>query len=127
MYYNIPATTARLLGHSLVTMGHDDQIVWTHVSNAMQAETGASNDAYEEVTSYLTSLGGFRAVALFKERPDGSVKVSLRSLPGVDVSAVAKQFGGGGHRQAAGCELAVPLQEAERVVLAALRAVLSRQ
>ena len=124
VYNNVPATTAKLLGHALHALQYDDRIVWTHVSTAMQAETGADPDAYSEVTDYMTSLGGFVAYALFKERGDGTVKVSMRSLPGVDVSAVAARFGGGGHRQAAGCTIAAPLPEVEERVLTALRAAL---
>ena len=124
VYRNIPVPTARLLGLALQALQYDDQIVWTHVSNAMQAAAQADDNAHGEVTDYLASLGGFRASALFRERYEGGVKVSLRSVPGVDVSAVAQQFGGGGHRQAAGCTLAVSLVEAQTLVLDALRAKL---
>jgi phosphoesterase RecJ-like protein len=52
------------------------------------------------------------------------VRVSLRSVPGVDVSIVMRQFGGGGHRQAAGCTFHGSLADAETSVLQALSAVL---
>jgi nanoRNase/pAp phosphatase (c-di-AMP/oligoRNAs hydrolase) len=51
----------------------------------------------------------------------GQWQISLRSL-GIDVSAVAAEFGGGGHRQAAGCTIAGPAED----VLAGLRAALER-
>jgi bifunctional oligoribonuclease and PAP phosphatase NrnA len=125
VYNAVPATTAKLLGHALDVMQYDDEIAWTHVSNVMQDATGADDDAYSEVTDYLSALGGFRAIALFKERRDGTVKVSMRSIPGVDVSAVARVFGGGGHKQAAGCTIVAPLREAETQLLKALRAQLA--
>ncbi len=108
-----------------MALQHDEQIAWTHVSNAMVEASGADHAAYEEVTSYLSSLGGFRVYALFKERQDGSVKVSLRSHPPVDVSLVAKLFGGGGHRQAAGCELNESVARTEELILQALRVYLA--
>jgi phosphoesterase RecJ-like protein len=111
---------------ALQAMQHDDQIVWTRVSLAMEKATGADVEAYSEVTDYLATLGGFRASMLLRERPDGAVKVSFRSTPGVDVAAVAQRFGGGGHRQAAGCTVEAPLDEAETIVLAELRAQLAR-
>ena len=126
VYRSVPALTARLLGLALQAMQHDDQIVWTRVSLAMEEATGADVEAYSEVTDYLATLGGFRASMLLRERPDGAVKVSFRSTPGVDVAAVAQRFGGGGHRQAAGCTVEVPLDEAETIVLAELRAQLAR-
>ena len=124
VYQNFPVSTARLIAHALLALQHDEQIVWTHVSQAMQAMTAADDDAASEVTDYLSSLGGFAASVLFKERRDGAVKVSFRSRPPIDVSAVAKQFGGGGHRQAAGCTVEAPLAEAEQLVLRALRSML---
>jgi phosphoesterase RecJ-like protein len=124
VYHNIPLSTARLMGHALLAMRHDGPVVWTHVSQAMQREAGADDDASGEVTDYLSSLGGFRVSALFKERRDGSVKVSLRSSPPLDVAAIAQQFGGGGHRQAAGCTLPGPLADAESRVLAAVRDII---
>ena len=41
-------------------------------------------------------------VAFVREKPDGCCSVSLRSSPPLDVASVAREFGGGGHRQAAG-------------------------
>lgn len=125
VYRNIPATTARLLGLALNRLQYDDQLVWTCVSREMQVAAGADEDGYSEVTDYLAKLGGFRACILLRERPDGAVKVSFRSLPGVDVAAVAQRFGGGGHRQAAGCTIHASLAEAEALVLPALRAQLA--
>ena len=52
---------------------------------------------------------------------DGAVKVSLRSRSGVNIAAVARHFDGGGHEQAAGCEIAgVTLDTAQGRVLAEL-------
>ena len=126
VYNAVPATTAKLLGRALEVMQYDDEIVWTHVSNQMQDETGADDDAYSEVTDYLSALGGFRVMVLLKERRDNTVKVSMRSVPGVDVSVVASAFNGGGHKQAAGCTIAASLPEVEAQVLRAVRAQLAK-
>ena len=42
---------------------------------------------------------------VFVEQPSGSVKVSWRAQPGLDVAQLALRFGGGGHAAAAGAEL----------------------
>jgi phosphoesterase RecJ-like protein len=47
--------------------------------------------------------------ALFSEATDGRAKVSLRSQERVDVNAVCRQFGGGGHRLASGAKAGLPL------------------
>lgn len=126
VYSNIAFETAKLLSLSLSELKREGAIAWTHVTQVMQHSVGANDDASAEVTDYIANLGGFTVTALFKERRDGSVKISLRSVPGVDVAAVALQFGGGGHRQAAGATLAGPLVEAEQRVLAALRAAVGQ-
>ncbi|GAC1534166.1 MAG: bifunctional oligoribonuclease/PAP phosphatase NrnA [Herpetosiphon sp.] len=120
VYNNIPFSYGKLLAFALTEMQSSGSLVWTRVTQAMQQAAGADDEASAEVTDYLSALGGFRASALFKERRDGTVKVSLRSIPGVDVSSVAQQFGGGGHRQAAGCTILRPLVEVEPLVIAAL-------
>jgi len=73
------------------------------------------------IVNFLAGLDGVRAAAFFSERKDGPVDVILRSVPGIDVAGVAAAFGGGGHRQAAGCTVKGVLADVERLVLAALR------
>lgn len=125
VYSNIRFETAKLLSLALSELRRAGPLAWTHVTQVMQRSVGADDDASAEVTEYIAGLGGLRATALFKERRDGSVKVSLRSVPGVDVAAVAQHFGGGGHRQAAGATLPGPLHESEERLLAVLRAAVA--
>jgi bifunctional oligoribonuclease and PAP phosphatase NrnA len=63
--------------------------------------TGASDDETEGIVDALRSVPGVEVAALARPHGDGLVRVSLRS-EGFDVSAVAGLKGGGGHRQAAG-------------------------
>ncbi|MBC7255713.1 MAG: hypothetical protein H5T66_06365 [Chloroflexi bacterium] len=53
--------------------------------------------------------------------------MGLRARPGYDVSAVALAFGGGGHPQAAGCQLRGSLQEAKECLLPALKALIAQK
>ena len=78
----------------------------------------------EELVNYPRSVGTVRVACLFRER-DGQVKVSLRGKGDVDVQRIAARFGGGGHRNAAGCTVDGPLADVTRGVLAAVRAVLA--
>ncbi|MEA3310410.1 MAG: bifunctional oligoribonuclease/PAP phosphatase NrnA [Chloroflexota bacterium] len=61
----------------------------------------------------------------FLEMRDGSVKISFRARPGYNVAQIAKGLGGGGHRQAAGCSVAGPLETVPARVLPLVRAVLA--
>ena len=64
----------------------------------------------------LRSIEGVEVVALLKERFDGNVKCSLRARGDIDVQAIVSQFGGGGHKKAAGATMMMKLAEAERAI-----------
>ena len=55
-----------------------------------------------------------QAVALFKEVDAGEWRVSMRSKGAVDVGAIARWFGGGGHKNAAGCSASGELDALQR-------------
>ena len=59
----------------------------------------------EAIVNYGLMVRGVAAAALIREQEPGRFRVSLRSRDEVDVSAVARRFGGGGHAQASGCSI----------------------
>jgi phosphoesterase RecJ-like protein len=69
-------------------------------------------------------LRGVEVAALIYETGDGRVKASLRSRGRVDVNAVCKLFGGGGHRLASGAKLDGPLDQVQTKVDTAVLAQL---
>ena len=66
------------------------------------------------------TVGEVEAVALLKECETGVYRTSLRSKGDVNVAKVAEKFGGGGHRNAAGCTLRGSWEEAENVIVGLL-------
>lgn len=76
------------------------------ISSVLQKDLALCNaheESVEVVANFLNYISGIKAGILIKERPDGTFKVSLRStMPGIDVSRLAKLLGGGGHPKAAG-------------------------
>jgi len=77
---------------------------------------GARDSETEGIINQLMSLRDIEGAVLVYETSDGS-KVSLRSRENLDVAAVAREFGGGGHVKAAGCTIKAPASEALRRVL----------
>jgi phosphoesterase RecJ-like protein len=71
------------------------------------------------------SIRGVEVALAFKEAAPRSTKVSLRSRGRVDVAALAAGFGGGGHRNAAGCTLEMSLPTARALVLPAAERALT--
>jgi phosphoesterase RecJ-like protein len=95
---------ARALDRACVLEG--GRIIVSHLVRTDFAEVGAVEPYSEGIIDYLRAVEGSELAVLIREPPrdDGPVRrVSLRSsVDELDVSAIARLFGGGGHRQAAG-------------------------
>lgn len=113
----------KLLGRALdaLQVTHDGRVSWSVLTVRDFAELGASDEDTEGIVTHIRAVRGSEVGVLLRELPEGKVRVSLRSRREADVSAVAQKFGGGGHRAAAGCTLAMPLDQAVEAILAALR------
>jgi phosphoesterase RecJ-like protein len=104
---------ARALERAQVYEG--GRLLVSYLVRADFAEAGAVEPYSEGIIDYLRQAEGSELVALIREPPtDGGPthRVSLRSSRDeVDVSAIARQVGGGGHRQAAGFSSELPVEE----------------
>jgi phosphoesterase RecJ-like protein len=94
------------------------------IDKATMAQANRIDFDTDVVLDPVRSVEGVEVVALFKERFDGGVKLSLRATNDVDVREVAKSFGGGGHVKAAGATLDQPLAESIELVEAKVRQAL---
>jgi phosphoesterase RecJ-like protein len=107
VYESVEFPKLRLLGRALAnaTIHDGGRVVISHLSRADFAAAGVDEPASEGVIDYLRAVEGTVLVGLVRELPPGGArcKASLRSSSAaLDVSAIARQSGGGGHRQAAG-------------------------
>ncbi len=123
IYYALPASSAALIAAALSELQHEGAVAWTTVTLTMMRATGAEDDAVDEVVRLMQRIGHIRALVLFKERSDGTTKISMRSRPPIDVAMLAQRWGGGGHAQAAGATLLMSPDQAAREVLPQLRAL----
>lgn len=80
----------------------DDQLALIIASKEMIANSGASYQDVDGFVDFPRALKSVNVVAFIKEGKKGLISVSLRSKGDYDVTSVAKMFGGGGHRNAAG-------------------------
>ena len=94
----------RLLGRTLasVSLSENSAVASAGITMGMIEACGASSVDTSEFTTPLLAIDGVRVALLFRELPGGKVKVSLRSKGELDVSFMAAEFGGGGHRNASG-------------------------
>ena len=86
----------------------------------MQHQTHASDEDAVGFVNYPLTVEEVEAVAMLKECETGIYRTSLRSKGEVNVAKVAEKFGGGGHRNAAGCTLRGNWEEVESEIIALL-------
>ena len=119
VYYDLPPTTTMLVGRVLSGVEFFDQgrICLLTLTLKMLAETGAHKSETEGLVDFTLYNKGVLAGALLREIDHQQTKVSLRSKERIDVASLAAVYGGGGHFNAAGCTLPLPLAEAKAEVL----------
>ncbi len=107
IYFTKPYAELKLLGRALEKMQLKFDNRYSEILLTKQDfEAFAAQPAQAQgIVSQPTMIPGVEVSALLKEEP-AHISVNLRSRGAVDVSQIAKQFGGGGHARAAGCKLA---------------------
>jgi phosphoesterase RecJ-like protein len=118
VYFSNPLSKMRLLGAALTSLQRDGSLACMHVDRATVECCQANEEDCEGLVNYALAIEGIEVALFFREQPDGSFRVSLRSKGAVNVAAVAAQFGGGGHECASGCAMPGPLSAATRRLLA---------
>ena len=117
----------KLMGETLVGMRTDldGRIAYATITREDLLRTGAIPPDSEDLVDFTVSLRGVDVGMLFIEQIRGGVKVSFRARNGLDCSRLAAEFGGGGHREAAGATLPGPMAEVMERVLEAVRRALA--
>ncbi len=108
LYENVPIEKLRLVAQALgkVERCCNDRLAFSYITAEDYAATGSGEEMTEGVIDHLRSIEGTKIAAVIRDlgnRGRAARKVSLRSSEGdVDVSAIARKQGGGGHKRAAG-------------------------
>jgi phosphoesterase RecJ-like protein len=126
VYETQSADRLRLLGRVLSSLeiAAGGKVAAVTTTKKDLADFSARKDFLEGFINYPRSVIGVEVAVAFREEDAGEFRVSFRSKGRVDVSAISQAFGGGGHRNAAGCTLRGPLDEVKRKVYGALVAAL---
>ncbi len=97
----------------------NDKVALVALSKSDYDKCGASDGDGEGIVSYIMEIEGVVAAVFARELND-KIKFSLRSCNLLDVSKVANQFGGGGHKQAAGVTLVCDMESAVGLITNAI-------
>lgn len=118
IYEKKPLEFIRLLGKVLDTLELScggrvaSLVIDEQVTDGFSIDTGDT----ENYIAYAQMIKGVEIALLFRE-VEGNTKISWRSIADIDVSLFARHFGGGGHKNAAGCELELKPRMAQAEVL----------
>ena len=102
----------------------DGQLIHTYIGLEDFQKAGALPTDSEDVINMTLAVNGTQVALIFVEQPDGGFKISFRSRCHVDCALLAEQFGGGGHKAAAGALVHGSLQSVRDRVLDATRAAM---
>jgi len=101
------------------------RIAGVSVSQATLKGFGAAPDECENIVNETVEIEGVEVGFMLRETQTGEWKASLRASGKVDVSKIAKSYGGGGHVKASGCTLSAPMEDAERKIVEAAEAAIA--
>lgn len=114
LYQNQPLNKVMLLMHALqhLRLAAQNRVALVPVTTDMMTTHRAIYEDTDGISEYIRSIQGVEVVALFKELGEGLIKVSMRSKYDFDVSSLSARYGGGGHKNAAGCTLEMTIDQA---------------
>lgn len=127
VYQSYSLSRVRLLKHvyNHFHLAHDNKIAYFWLKQADYTRTGAQKDDSEGLIDHIRAIAPVVVACLFEEMAPGVTRISLRSKSDkVNVNEIAAQFGGGGHKAAAGARASGPALTTQRRVLAAVKKAL---
>ena len=119
----------KLFGAVLSAMQIDrtGRIAIVYVDHAMARAAGGSYEDTEGLVNLPLTVKEIEAVVFFKQEKDDEYRVSLRSKGEIDIGAVAKSFGGGGHKNAAGCTVRGSIDDLQKQMVEKVERAIEQQ
>lgn len=93
------------------------KIAVTYINKKDMQEVDAESGDYEGIVEEGRAIEGVEVSIFLREKDENLYKASLRSNDYVNVSDICLLFGGGGHIHAAGCNMAMPLEQAKEIIV----------
>jgi bifunctional oligoribonuclease and PAP phosphatase NrnA len=109
----------KLFGSVLSAMQLDPtgRIAIVYLDHEMAREAGGTYEDTEGLINLPLTVKEIEAVVFFKQTEGDEYRVSMRSKGEVDIGAIAKQFSGGGHKNAAGCTVRGPIEQLQKIFI----------
>ncbi len=116
VYENHPKERFKLLGEVFCTLQtfDNDRIAMAHVTQEMFRKTKTDRDYTDGFAEEIRQIRGVEVAILLRQMNERRYKISMRSKGAVDVAQICNRFNGGGHKNAAGCQIDGDLQEVKQ-------------
>ena len=93
------------------------RIAIVYVDHEMARAAGGTYEDTEGLVNLPLTVKEIEAVLFFKQEKGDEYRVSLRSKGEIDIGVIAKEYGGGGHKNAAGCTIRGPIEELQKALI----------
>jgi len=122
IYQNNSKAKMKLIGKAISSMKfyHRDKIASMVLTQEAFESIGAKDEDADGIINFARDIAGVEVALLLKEANDGRVKIGFRSKDFINVNEIAQQFGGGGHKRAAGATVEGELENIEELVVNAV-------
>lgn len=100
------------------------QLAIINITRKMMEESGARESDTDGIASIPRRIQGVKIGITMREKPGGEFRFSVRTSDDIDASVICGNFGGGGHRAAAGCSIKKELSQAREDMLCVCRQLL---
>jgi phosphoesterase RecJ-like protein len=119
----------KLFGAVLSAMQIDatGRIAIVYLDHEMAREAGGTYEDTEGLINLPLTVKEIQAVVFFKQDEADQYRVSMRSKGDIDIGAVAKTFGGGGHKNAAGCTVSGAIDALQKTFIEKIEGAIELQ
>jgi phosphoesterase RecJ-like protein len=90
-----------------------------YITDELFRQTGGSREHAEGFVEFLKEMRGVEVAVVARQIGENRYKISMRSKGKVDVASVASRFGGGGHKNAAGCTIEGSIDQVKKILIEA--------
>lgn len=129
MFETKTKTYARLERLALDSMRFyvDERVAIITVTQEMYKLTGSNEQETEALAPLTRQIEGVQVGITIREKTDGTCKASIRTFESVNAAQLAKEFGGGGHPQAAACKFNCGVKEAREMLVEKCQELLGKE
>jgi phosphoesterase RecJ-like protein len=119
----------KLFGAVLSAMQIDasGRIAIVYLDHEMARAAGGTYEDTEGLINLPLTVKEIQAIVFFKQSEGEEYRVSMRSKGDIDIGVVAKEFGGGGHKNAAGCTVTGPIDALQKLFVEKIEHAIDRK